>query len=254
MSVHLSLEHFGVRHKATSLVRGVNAGIHAGEIIGVVGPNGAGKSSLLKALAGLLLYEGTALLNQQPLKHLTGRERSQAMAYVEQFPSVVWPLTVREVVALGRIPFTASRHRFSEEDTQLIAAALRATDCEALQARQANTLSGGEFARVMLARALATDAPLLLLDEPLSGLDMRYQLEIIRCLKDAASQGKTVVLSLHDVNVAAALCHKVILLSQAEHLGFAPLAELLEQGTLEAAFGVRLRTLQHDGQTLIYTI
>lgn len=249
MSALISLENVSITQGQISLVKNMAAQMNAGEIIGIIGPNGSGKSSLLKALAGLLPYQGTASIKGAALNKLGALERSQLIAYVEQTPSVVWPLSVYEVVALGRI---ASSKR--EKDAQEIAEAMTLTDINHLKNRQANTLSGGEFARVMLARALATDAEILLLDEPMSGLDLRYEMEISHCLKAVAAEGKTVVVSIHDLNIAASLCTKALLLNNGVQIGFASIAELFASGKIEEAFNVRLHAFEHEGNQRLYAV
>ncbi len=251
MSTMFHLQDASVVQGVALLVYGVNMDVEAGAIIGIIGPNGAGKSSLLKALAGLLPYQGVVEFKHQPLERLKPHQRAQHIAYVEQTPSVAWALSVREVVELGRLPFTAQQQ---EADERAVTQAMQLAGTTHLRDRRVDTLSGGEFARVMLARALATDAEVLLLDEPFSGLDLRYQLEIAACLKTISEQGKTVLFSLHDLNIASDLCHRVLLLNRAQPLGFASVAHLQQQGKLEDAFGVKLTTLAHGARTWIASV
>jgi iron complex transport system ATP-binding protein len=248
MTALLTLENMSVLQGNTALAQHVSMDVQAGEIIGVIGPNGAGKSSLLKALAGLLPYQGRVECAGVELRQMPAVIRAQRIAYVEQHPQVAWPLSVYDVVALGR----SARRMLQAEDEAMIAKALAWTDTEPFAHRNVQTLSGGEFARVMLARALATDADMLLLDEPMSGLDLRYQADISACLKTVAATGKTVLVSIHDLNLAARLCHKVLLLNQSEQVGFAPLHQLLNQSVLGDVFGVRLEVLQHGDGAVVY--
>ena len=186
----------------------------AGGLIGLIGPNGAGKSTLVRAIAGLLPSEGAILIDDAPVASLAPRERAQRIAYLPQGQAVHWPLTVERLVGLGRLPHLAPFARPSPIDEAAIENALTRTDLIGLRARSIDELSGGERARVLLARALAVEAPLLLADEPLAALDPAHQIEVMALLRAESTNGTTVIAVLHDLTLAARWCDRLLLVDQ----------------------------------------
>ncbi|WP_067563355.1 heme ABC transporter ATP-binding protein [Nocardia acidivorans] len=190
---------------------GVDFEVVAGQIVALVGPNGAGKSTLLAALAGELApSEGTVELDGQPLTDWAPLDMARRRAVLPQNHTVGFPFTAREVVAMGRAPW-ARTDRQDADDT-VIAAALAATDVEHLAARAFPALSGGERARVALARVLAQDTATLLLDEPTAALDLGHQEQVLHLARARATAGAAVVVVLHDLGVAAAYADRVAVL------------------------------------------
>ena len=184
----IAAQNISVSLGAHAAVRNVSMEIKPGEVVGFVGPNGAGKTSLLRALlrlvavdSGSVLLEGTDITADAPHKH------AQAIAYLPQGQSVAWPLTARRLVALGRVPHRSTWETLKSEDEQAIDAALAAADVEAFADRPVTELSGGERSRVLLARALAVKARVLLVDEPTASLDPYHQLTTMEALKATAS-------------------------------------------------------------------
>ena len=186
----------------------VSLSLRPGEITAICGPNGAGKSSLLEALAGLLEVEsGTIRLGDRELASCPPRERAQAIGYLPQEHTVSWDVPVRRLVELGRMPHGDTRR-------EPVDAALKALDVEHLADRRAQSLSGGETARVLLARVLAGEPQWLLADEPLAALDLGHQLALLTHLRRAAVSGIGVVLVLHDLAHAMNHADRVIVLHQ----------------------------------------
>ena len=176
----------------------------------MIGANGSGKSTLLRALAGLLPAEsGEIRLFGKPLRQLPLREVAQTLAYLPQAPECHWPLTADRVVALGRLPFQGSS---TELDAQHVTRALAAMNALHLQERPVNELSGGERARVFLARALAGDPAFLLIDEPSAGLDPFHQIQLMEMLRTLAQDGHGILVVLHDLGLAARFCGRLLLL------------------------------------------
>jgi iron complex transport system ATP-binding protein len=218
----------------------VDLAVPAGQITAVVGPNGAGKSTLLRALAGQLSpIAGTISLAGRPLAEYSAQERARAIAYLPQERAVHWPLSVRAVVALGRLP-----HRDLSQnagaDAAAIENALRAMDAIDLADRPISDLSGGERARVLVARALAQEAPLLLADEPTAGLDPSHALTLFARFETLAAAGRSVIVALHDLSLAARFAHHVILVAHGGIAAAGPPADVLTPGHLEPAFGVKM--------------
>jgi iron complex transport system ATP-binding protein len=198
----LRVEHVSVALGSTQALRDVSLALVPGWTA-IVGPNGAGKSTLLRVLAGLQPVDaGTVLLDDRPLAALRARERAQRIAWLAQQAEAGGELTVRELVHLGRLPrlglFTAP----SAADEARVDAAMRDAECSAWQQRRLHELSGGERQRVLLARALAVDAPWLLLDEPTTHLDPPHQVALVRLVRSQVGAGTAVVSVLHDLSLA----------------------------------------------------
>lgn len=226
-----------VRLAGTMIVERANLELRRGEVVALVGPNGAGKTTLVRALAGLLPCDGEVALEGRPLAALSSRERAQRIAYLPQGHVFHWPLPVASVVALGRHPHADGFAPASEKDRAAVRRALDATGIQALADRSIVTLSGGERARVALARAIATEAPMLLTDEPTASLDPRHQLLVMGLLRAAAQHG-AVLAVVHDLMLAARFADRVIVMERGRLVADAPPAEALTQARLAEVFGV----------------
>ncbi|MEC3917381.1 heme ABC transporter ATP-binding protein [Nocardia sp. CDC160] len=205
---------------------GIDFDVVAGQIVALVGPNGAGKSTLLAALAGELeLTGGSVELDGHALTHWTHLDMARRRAVLPQAHTVGFPFTAREVVAMGRSPWARTARQ--DEDEDAIAAAMAATDVQHLAARPFPALSGGERARVALARVLAQDTATLLLDEPTAALDLGHQEQVLRLARARASAGAAVVVVLHDLGVAAAYADRVAVLEAGRIAADGPPREIL---------------------------
>jgi iron complex transport system ATP-binding protein len=220
---------------------GVTTTLHPGEITAICGPNGAGKSSLLQCLAGLLAPdEGQVTLGDEDIAALHPRARAQAIGYLPQEGEVAWDVAVRSLVALGRLP-----HRDRGEAE--VAAALAALDLEALAERPVSRLSGGERARVLLARVLAGTPQWILADEPLAALDLAHQLALLGHLRRAAQAGTGVVLVVHDLALAMNGADRVIVLESGSVAADGAPEEALSAAVIERVWGVPARWLGEPG-------
>jgi iron complex transport system ATP-binding protein len=186
----------------TAVLHGVNLSIARGQWTSIVGPNGAGKSTLLRCLAGVLPHSGTVQVLGQPLSALPARERARTLAWLGQNEAAAHDLTVWDVALLGRLPHQAWLSPPSAADHAAVEAALRATQAWDWRCRTLGQLSGGERQRVLLARALAVQAPVLLMDEPLVNLDPPHQADWLAVVRTLVAQGTTVVSVLHEVGMA----------------------------------------------------
>ena len=189
--------------------------INKGELVGFVGPNGAGKTSLLRAMLRLVpISAGRVVLNGEDITRSKPHTHAKTIAYLPQGQNVAWPLTARHLVALGRMPHLNTWTRLSAVDEAAIDDALAQADAMELQTRPVTELSGGERARVLLARALAVQAPFLLVDEPTASLDPYHQLTTMEALQKACEQGTGVGLVLHDLSLAGRFCDRLYLLNK----------------------------------------
>lgn len=241
----LSVDRLTVRFGARPVLDDVSASFSTGRVAVVLGANGAGKSTLLKSLAGLMAVDGGSVrLGDTDLLRIRGRDRGRAIGYLPQDAVVHWNIPVRDLVALGRLP-----HGGGGEEA--VASALRATDTAALADRTVRTLSGGERARVLMARVLAGEPRWILADEPLASLDPLHQLETLDLLKGAAVQGIGVVAVVHDLNHAARIADDIVLLKDGRILAAGSREEVLTAPLLAEAYGVQVAILDHDGQDVI---
>ncbi|WRH17654.1 ATP-binding cassette domain-containing protein [Microbacterium sp. JZ37] len=212
-----------------------------GEVVGLLGPNGSGKSSLLRTLyRAVRPVSGSVRIGDRDVRALRGREAARAVAVMLQDPATDFDLTVEETVLLGRAPHRASFGRDSAADLQIAEDAMRRTETERLRDRMVATLSGGQRQRVMLARALAQQSPVLVLDEPSNHLDIAHQHELMSTARDL---GQTVLAALHDLNLAAQYCDRVVLLDQGRVVASGTPVDVLEPAVIRSVFGVEARVL-----------
>ncbi|WP_324198253.1 heme ABC transporter ATP-binding protein [Nocardia beijingensis] len=230
--------------QARRVLDGVDFEAVAGQVVALVGPNGAGKSTLLAVLAGELAPSaGTVELDGQPLAHWTTLDMARRRAVLPQTHTVGFPFTAREVVAMGRAPWVRTERR--EHDEQQIAAAMAVTDVAHLATRSFPTLSGGERARVALARVLAQDTATLLLDEPTAALDLGHQEAVLRLAAERAAAGAAVVVVLHDLGVAAAYADRVAVLDAGCIAADGPPREVLTTELLTKVYQHPVEVLDH---------
>jgi iron complex transport system ATP-binding protein len=217
----------------------VDISLSRGEMLGLIGPNGAGKSTLLRMLAGVLQPDtGQLWLNGKPIETLSRRERAQRIAYLPQLNQVAWPLSVERLVELGRIPHLEPWQRPGPADRVIIERVIVQTDLLALRQRRFDTLSGGEQARVLLARALVTEPDILLADEPTAALDPAHQLDLMQLLCDHCEAGQSAIVVLHDLSLAAHFCHRLQLLFEGATLAEGLPEEVLDEDNLADAYAI----------------
>lgn len=232
----ISAEALVVERGGRRVVDGVTLCLQAGESVAIVGPNGAGKSSLLAALAGLLpVAGGRVALDGRPLAAWPARERARRLAWLSQQGEADGALTARDVVRLGRLPHHGLFGAPTAADEAAVDAAMAETECAALAGRALHALSGGERQRVLLARALAVQAPVLLLDEPTTHLDAPHQRALLRSLVARARAGTAVAAVLHDLTLALAADRLVVLAGGRVHAD-GPAADPALRATLAAVF------------------
>ena len=243
----LRAENLSVRRGGSMVLEGVDLALQPGEVLGVLGPNGAGKSTLLGALCGELeASAGQVRLDERALGAWGGQERAQRLAVLPQSSTLSFAFPVAEVVAMGRLPHDTGRVR----DAEIVDAALHAADAEHLRGRSYLALSGGERQRVHLARVLAQLWPggagqVLLLDEPTSALDPLHQHTTLQAVRDFAGQGAAVLVILHDLNLAARYCDRILLLQDGRPHAFGTPDEVLQAEPLRAVFGLDVLIQRH---------
>jgi len=221
----------------TTVVRDVSLALRRGEIAALVGPNGAGKTTLLRALAGIVPAQGHIALADAGLADTSLRERARRIAYLPQGHVFHWPMPVAAIVALGRLPHADPYSGLTAGDRAAVTEAMEATGVTAFADRMVTTLSGGERARVALARALATQAPVLLADEPTVSLDPRHQLVVMDLLRRASRDG-AVLTVVHDLTLAARFCDRVLIMESGTIAFDGSADDALSPQRIAAVFGV----------------
>ncbi|MBB5709659.1 ABC transporter ATP-binding protein [Sphingomonas xinjiangensis] len=230
----------------------VTAEFRPARVTAILGANGSGKSTLIRTMAGLLDPDrGHVRLDRRYLNRISVRERAQLLGYLPQDASVHWNVGVREVVALGRLPHRSPFAGPSQADAMAIGAALAATNTNHLAERDMHALSGGERARVLLARVLAGEPQWLLADEPLASLDPVHQLGLLDQLRTLAAGGMGVVIVLHDLIQAARAADDVLLLKGGRVVAFGPAREALAHQPLRDAFGVEVMVVPDEQGRLL---
>ncbi|MCC6303840.1 MAG: ABC transporter ATP-binding protein [Rhodobacteraceae bacterium] len=242
----LVLEALTVLRAGRPAVHAATLAVGAGEVVGLLGPNGAGKTTLLMGALGLLPARGHA-----NLRALAPAARARAVAFLPQGRAVAWPVTVGDLVALGRLPHGGGPGRLAPADRAAVDRALAATGLAPLAGRIATRLSGGEQARALMARALAQEAPLLLADEPAAGLDPAAQLGLLASFRGLAAAGRAVVVTLHDLGLAARACTRLVLMHEGRIRADGAAAAVLSEARLAEVFGIRaFRAATADGPIL----
>jgi iron complex transport system ATP-binding protein len=240
-----------VRRGARGIVQGVSLSANAGEFIAVVGANGAGKSTLLATLAGLLHADaGRIELNGTSIAQLSGTMLARTRAYLPQNARCEWPISVERLVALGLTPTLPVFGGFTADDQLKITRALETCDLLAQREQPATSLSGGELARAMLARAFVSDPAVLIVDEPVAGLDPSHALRAMRRLHSFATDGRLVIASMHDLTLAARYATRIIALRHGRVECDGPMDKLTPD-LIRAVFDIEARVLGLAARTYI---
>ncbi|WP_298394900.1 ABC transporter ATP-binding protein [Sphingobium sp.] len=250
--VTLRADNLSVRLGRHAAVREVDVTLTPGELVGIIGPNGAGKSTLIRALLGLAKPQaGQVTIDGQDVARLDRPAIARAIAYLPQGQTLHWPLSVERLVALGRLPHLGPLSRLRAEDEAAIEAAMARADVLHLKGRVATELSGGERARVLLARALAVGARALIADEPLAALDPGHQIDVMDLLRDEARGGALVVTVLHDLSMAARYCDRLLLMEGGALVADGAPMDVLTPDALVRVYGVTARIEQADDGLMI---
>ena len=228
-----------------AILRGVDIEVAAGEVVGLVGPNGAGKSTLLRAVSGVLRFAaGSVALDGEPIDGRSRGELARSLAVVQQLPEAPDTMQVADLVLLGRYPHLGLLGRESGADYLAADRAMSRAGCLELATRPLETLSGGERRRAFIARALAQETPLLLLDEPTANLDASAQAEVMGVLRELAAGGAGVLVVVHDLTLAAAFCDRLVLLHLGEVVAEGGPAEVITSELVRRTYGPHVAVIE----------
>jgi len=250
----LNVSDLSVRLGGTEVVRDVSLSVERGELVGLIGPNGAGKSTLLKALLGLSPCNGEIRLAGQDVQRLSARERAKLIAYLPQERETSWSLRTEAIVWLGRMPHRDRLAPADPADRDAVDRAMRQTDTIHLRERFISEISGGERARVLIARALAQDAPLLLADEPTAGLDPAHQIALMQIFSNLAQAGHTVIVTLHELHLAARWCERLLLIDRGGLRADGKPVEVLTETMLDHVYGVDAYIAMHESKPIVLPV
>lgn len=245
--MRLQIRNLRFSYGSTEILRDINMGLNPSEVLGIVGPNGTGKSTLLRCIDRILIPEGEVLLDGQEISGMSRVEIAKRIGYVPQSMTGVFPATVFDMVLLGRRPHLSWRS--SEEDIDKVLEMLDLMDIKDLAMRNFNETSGGQQQKVLIARALAQDVDILLLDEPTSNLDIKHQLEVMEILTELSkTKGISVMMAIHDLNLASRYSDRIIMLNGGGIRDVGDPASVLTAENIRSVYGVDVVVRNEDGK------
>ena len=241
-NIKISLDNYDI-------LKGINIEVDNKEIVGIIGPNGSGKSTFLKCIYRVLKpNEGVIKLNDIDINKVHLKESSKSLAVLSQHNNYNFDFTVKEAVLMGRSPHKRFLERDNKEDYDIVYDALNKVDMINFKERNFNSLSGGEQQRVILARALAQEPKCLILDEPTNHLDIKYQLQLMRIVKNLNIE---VIAAIHDLNIAAMYCDKIYVLKDGEVVKYGKTTEVLTKELIKDVYEVDAEVNIRDGRVFI---
>ncbi len=247
--VKIELQNLDFGYNGNLVLKNISHQFEKGKLISIVGPNGSGKSTLLKCIDRILkVQKGRILIDAVEISKFKANELAKKIAYVPQSEGGTFPASVFDTVLLGRKPHIQWSPK--NDDLKITAATLEKLDLEGISQKSINKLSGGQRQRVFIARALAQQPEILLLDEPTANLDLKHQLEVLKLLKDLSSQGITVIVAIHDLNLALQFSDHFILLKSGELFACGG-KEIISNHTIENLYDVKVNVIHNNGDHFI---
>jgi iron complex transport system ATP-binding protein len=235
-------KNLSLHFNGSAILNSIDISINAGEFVGLIGPNGAGKTSLLRILANLQRpTSGHVLLDDKKITHINRKQLAQSLGYLAQGAPAHWPLQVRRLVELGRLPYLSPWEKLSAEDAAMVDRAMDQAEVQHLSSRIVSTLSGGERLRVLIARMFATEPNIILADEPIAALDLYHQLHTMELFREHCNRGGSAVVVLHDLNMAARFCDRLVLLNNGKVACDGSVTTVLTEENLSTVYGIKTR-------------
>ena len=249
----LSIDHLHFLIGEKKILNDVSAEFEPGKIHGIIGPNGAGKSTLLKNICRIWEpQKGTVFINNRDYRTISRKALSTIITMVPQNATIGFPISVYDIVAMGRHPHLGRFQSLTQRDQDIIENALTTTQSYDLKDRNINELSGGECQLAVVARALATEASFILLDEPTSDLDIKHALTIMGLLCDLKAKGKTILVNIHDLNLARRYCDTISIVHRGEIFFVGEPAEAFSEANIQEVFGVNMSEVKDDSRSFLY--
>jgi iron complex transport system ATP-binding protein len=247
--VQLQIDSVEFAYRSKPILNRISFTVQTGDFVALVGPNGSGKSTLLRVIDGILKAQtGCVLMNGRNTRGLTGAALARQVGYVPQSEGTGFPVNVFETILMGRKPYMSWAP--GESDLQKTAQVIEELHLNDLALTNLDQLSGGQRQKVLIGRALAQDTPLLLLDEPTASLDLKHQLEVLELLKTQTRKGTTVIVAIHDLNLAARYGNKIIMLHQGAIFA-AGGVEVLNQPNIEAVYEVQVKLIRDNDRLVV---
>ncbi len=245
----MAAKNIGFTYETSPVLKNLSVAIQEQEFIGLIGPNGSGKSTLLKIMGGILKPEtGSIEFKNNSISEINKKQFAQSVSWIPQEHPMVFPFKVSEIVLMGRHPYLSPLSFESNEDFEISRRAMETTMTSQFADRYFNEISGGEKQRVMIASALAQKPEMLLLDEPTAALDLKYQVQILKILKDLNTKhNMTLVMAMHDLNLASRFCTRLILLNEGQIVRDGSPEEVLEKKILEQVYDIEVDLDSKDG-------
>jgi iron complex transport system ATP-binding protein len=249
----LRIDHIRFSIGEQSILNDISAEFEPGKMHGIIGPNGAGKSTLLKNICRIWEPQtGTVFVNGQDYRRISRKALSTVITMVPQNATISFPISVYDVVSMGRHPHLGRFQALTKKDRDIIEKALSITQIYELKDRNMNELSGGEYQLSVMARALATEASVMLLDEPTSDLDIKHALTIMELLCDLRQEGKTILVNIHDLNMAKRYCDTISIIHRGELFFVGTPSEAFSEANIQQVFGVNMREVKDDSRSFFY--
>lgn len=247
--MRISINNLNFSYNGSFTLKDINEHIETGEFTAFVGPNGSGKSTLLKCIDRILIpNKGEILFNDQNIKYYKREKIAKIIAYVPQNEGNIYPVTVFDAVLIGRKPYV--NWALSKNDFDKTAEVIEKLDLGDIALNEIYKLSGGQRQRVYIARALAQEPKVLLLDEPTANLDLRHQLEVLELLQVLSENGITIIIAIHDLNMAIKFCSKFVMINKGKIFA-AGGKEIITSGNIEQLYGVKVKIIEEDGEMII---
>lgn len=245
MAEVLKIEGLSLKIKEKEILKNIDFKVNKGEIVGLIGINGSGKTTLLKCLNGLNRIEkGSIYIKNREIKSFTSKELAKEVAFMAQNTSINIPFKVLEVVVMGRYPYLKNGD-FLSSDYEKAKKYMEATDTLKFKDRKIDELSGGERQRVIFAKTLTQESGIFLLDEPSASMDLSNQEQLFKMCKDISNAGKSVIVSIHDLKVAARYCDKLLLMKDGERIAFGTVEEVLTKENIKKGYGIEIELFRN---------
>lgn len=251
----LQVEKLHFSYGKNKVLKGIDFSIDESMMVGIIGGNGSGKSTLLKNISGYLKPQsGNVIIQNRNIKDFPIKEKARYIAYVPQEMPYDFNFSCYDIVMMGRMPFLRRFQQEGKEDKNIVRESMEITNTWKFKDKNINELSGGERQRVYIARALAQKPSILLMDEPVSHLDIKYQIEILSLAKELSSKGILVITVLHDINLTSQFCDEIFIMKKGQIMDSGSPEKVLKPDNIKSAFSINVELLNNPNTQIPYVI